>query len=68
MENQNYNLDDFNELDDLRQQIKNLKDKVDQQGRLNEEHSCLVISLLLVLVFLFGRMSLNVLAVTCISG
>ena len=37
MENQNYNLDDFNELDDLRQQIKNLKDKVDQQGRLNED-------------------------------
>lgn len=36
MENQNYNLDDFNELDDLRQQIKNLKNKVDQQGRLNE--------------------------------
>ena len=37
MENQNYNLDDFNELDDLRQQIKNLKNKVDQQGRLNED-------------------------------
>ena len=37
MENQNYNLDDFNELDDLRRQINDLKNKVDQQGRLNEE-------------------------------
>ena len=36
MENQNYNLDDFNELDDLRRQINELKNKVDQQGRLNE--------------------------------
>ena len=36
MENQNYNLDEFNELDDLRRQINDLKDKVDQQGRLNE--------------------------------
>ena len=37
MENQDYNYNDFNELDDLRQQINALKDKVDQQGRLNEE-------------------------------
>ncbi len=37
MENQNYNLDDFNELDDLRRQINELKNKVDQQGRLNED-------------------------------
>ena len=37
MENQNYNFDDFNELDDLRRQINDLKNKVDQQGRLNEE-------------------------------
>ena len=36
MENQNYNFDDFNELDDLRRQINDLKNKVDQQGRLNE--------------------------------
>ena len=36
MENQHYNLDDFNELDDLRRQINELKNKVDQQGRLNE--------------------------------
>ena len=36
MENQDYN-NDFNELDDLRQQINALKYKVDQQGRLNEE-------------------------------
>lgn len=36
MENQNYNLDEFNELDDLRRQINELKNKVDQQGRLNE--------------------------------
>ena len=34
MENQNY---DFNELDDLRRQISDLKNNVDQQGRLNEE-------------------------------
>ena len=37
MENQNYNLEDFNELDDLRQPITELKNKVDRQGRLNEE-------------------------------
>lgn len=37
MENQNYNLDEFNELDDLRRQINELKNKVDQQGRLNED-------------------------------
>lgn len=37
MENQDHNNNDFNELDDLRQQINALKDKVDQQGRLNEE-------------------------------
>ena len=37
MENQNYNFDDFNELDDLRRQINDLKNKVDQQGRLNED-------------------------------
>ena len=36
MEIQNDNLNDFNELDDLRQQIASLKNKVDQQGRLNE--------------------------------
>ena len=36
MENNNYNLDDFSELDNLRQQINDLKNKVDQQGRLNE--------------------------------
>ena len=35
METQNYN--DFNELDDLRRQINDLKNKVDQQGRLNED-------------------------------
>lgn len=29
--------DNFNELDDLRQQINDLKNKVDQQGRLNED-------------------------------
>ena len=33
--NTNYN--DFNELEDLRQQINELKNKVDRQGRLNEE-------------------------------
>lgn len=33
--NTNYN--DFNELEDLRQQINELKNKVDQQGRLNED-------------------------------
>ncbi len=37
MENQNNNINDFNELDDLRQQINDLKNKVDQQGRLNED-------------------------------
>lgn len=37
MENQNNNINDFNELDDLRQQINDLKHKVDQQGRLNED-------------------------------
>ena len=37
MENQNYNLEDFNELDDLRRPITELKNKVDRQGRLNEE-------------------------------
>ena len=37
MENQNYNFDDFNELDDLRRQVNELKNKVDQQGRLNED-------------------------------
>ena len=33
--NTNYN--DFNELEDLRQQINELKNKVDRQGRLNED-------------------------------
>ena len=37
METPNNNYNDFNELDDLRQQINDLKNKVDQQGRLNEE-------------------------------
>ena len=37
MENQNNTFNDFNELDDLRQQINDLKHKVDQQGRLNED-------------------------------
>ena len=40
METTNTNLNDFNELnelDDLRQQINALKEKVDQQGHLNEE-------------------------------
>ena len=36
MENQNNNINELNELDDLRQQINDLKNKVDQQGRLNE--------------------------------
>ena len=31
------NFDELNELDDLRQQINDLKNKVDQQGHLNEE-------------------------------
>ena len=36
--NSNFNgFDEMNELEDLRQQIKALKEKVDQQGRLNEE-------------------------------
>ena len=37
METQNNYHEDFNELDDLRQQIIALKNKVDQQGHLNEE-------------------------------
>ncbi len=37
METQNNNINDFNELDDLRQQINALKNKVDQEGHLNEE-------------------------------
>ena len=37
MENQNSNFNDYNELDDLRRQINDLKQKVDQQGRLNED-------------------------------
>lgn len=36
METTNNNFNDFNELDDLRQQINDLKNKVDQQGHLNE--------------------------------
>jgi len=36
METTNNNFNDFNELDDLRQQLNDLKNKVDQQGRLNE--------------------------------
>ena len=32
-----YNNNEFNELDDLRQQINDLKSKVDQQGHLNED-------------------------------
>lgn len=37
METQNNNnLNDFNELEDLRRQINELKNKVDQQGHLNE--------------------------------
>ena len=30
-----YNSNEFNELDDLRQQINDLKSKVDQHGHLN---------------------------------
>ena len=37
METQSNNINDFNELDDLRQQINALKNKVDQEGHLNEE-------------------------------
>ena len=37
MENQNNNFNDYNELDDLRQQIIDLKNKVNEQGRLNED-------------------------------
>ena len=37
MENQSNNFDEFNELDDLRRQINDLKNKVDQQGQLNED-------------------------------
>lgn len=37
METINNNLNDFNELDDLRQQINELRAKVDSQGRLNED-------------------------------
>ena len=37
METQNNYQENFNELDDLRQQIIALKNKVDQQGHLNEE-------------------------------
>ena len=33
----NTDFNDFNELDDLRQQINELKNKVDRQGRLNED-------------------------------
>ena len=36
MENEYINNNDFNELDDLRQQINALKNKVNEQGRLNE--------------------------------
>lgn len=36
MENESYNNNDFNELEDLRQQITALKNKVNEQGRLNE--------------------------------
>ena len=36
MENQNYDMNDFSEFDELRQQINELKEKVDQQGHLNE--------------------------------
>lgn len=36
METINNNFDEFNELDDLRRQIIDLKNKVDQQGQLNE--------------------------------
>ena len=37
MENENYNNNEFNELDDIRQQINAIKDKVDEQGYLNED-------------------------------
>lgn len=37
MKTLNDNLNDFNELDDLRRQISALKNKVDRQGRLNED-------------------------------
>ena len=37
METPNNTYNDFNELDDLRRQISDLKNKVDQQGRLNED-------------------------------
>ena len=37
MENQNNTFNDFNELDDLRRQIIDLKNKVDKQGQLNED-------------------------------
>ena len=37
METPNNTINDFNELDDLRRQINDLKNKVDQQGRLNED-------------------------------
>ena len=37
METQNNNFNDLNELDDLRSQINDLKNKVNQQGHLNEE-------------------------------
>lgn len=36
MDNNNYDINEL-ELDDLRQQINDLKNKVDQQGRLNED-------------------------------
>ena len=36
METQNNNLNDFQELDDLRQQINEIKNQVDQEGHLNE--------------------------------
>ena len=37
MENLNNTNNEFNELDDIRQQINAIKDKVDQQGHLNED-------------------------------
>ena len=37
METPNNTINDFNELDDLRRQINDLKNKVNQQGRLNED-------------------------------
>ena len=37
METPNNQFNEFNELDDLRRQINDLKNKVDQQGRLNDE-------------------------------